>query len=287
MGLKEELERAKCYALETINKDELVKLNFENVAKIEAIIKIDSRYRNAGDIEKAPDDEYIKFIKNDNEYKKKRGANGGSGAYWINKLVEIIKNNKKESTDGYTIAQVIKGIVCMLDKENSTHLNSTKSTNSKIKLEKKGRKNVTEIITEMVNKKEIEELLKNPKSNNYEIINKIANGKNEPDEKTYYSFATKFCHYVCLQMFRDKEEEDNFSSYDKYVSANLSKYYKHYVGKEMEKLKRPQNNFGEEYKRYIGIIDEIREAAKVKEEEKIKISRNGIDHLLWYFHKGE
>ena len=40
MGLKEEQERAKDYALETIN-EKLVKLNLENVAKIEAILKID------------------------------------------------------------------------------------------------------------------------------------------------------------------------------------------------------------------------------------------------------
>ena len=289
MGLKEEQERAKDYALETIN-EKLVKLNLENVAKIEAILKIDSNYKNAKKKKKKPDEEYIKFIKkaekDNDEFTPKLGAKGGSGAYWIDQFVKMIKDNKEESADNYLKDEIIKGIVCMIDKENKTHLNSTKKIKGKEKLEKIGRKNVKEIIAGIENK-ELEKLLKNPKDNNYEIIDRIAKGKGDYGEKTYYSFATKFCHYVCLQMFEGTEEADNFASYDKYVSENLPKYYEYYVGKKIEKIQKPKDNFGEAYKKYIDIIDEIREAAQVKEGDKDKISRNGMDHLLWYFHKGE
>lgn len=286
MGLKEEQERAKDYALETIN-EKLVKLNLENVAKIEAILKIDSNYKNAGNANVEISTKFNEFIKKEDEFTPPKGANGGSSTYWINKLVDMINNNQEESTDGYSRYQVVKGIVCMIDKENSTHLNSTKKSNGEEKYEKKGRKNVTEKINGMVNKEELKRLLEDPRSSNYKIINDIAQRNNDSDEKTYYSFATKFCHYVCMHMFKGTEKEDNFASFDKYVSKNLHEYYAYYVGKKIEKIQRPKDNFGEEYKKYIDIIDEIREAAHVKEGDKDKISRNGMDHLLWYFHKGE
>ena len=291
MGLKEEQERANDYALETIeeNKVKLVKLNLENVAKIEAILKIDSKYKNAGneDVKKKIGTKFKEFIKKENEFTPTKGANGGSSTYWINKLVDMINNNQEESTDGYSTDQVVKGIVCMIDKENSTHLNSTKKTDGEEKHEKKGRKNVTEIITKMVKTGRLKGLLEDPRSSNYKIINEIAQGNNELDEKTYYSFATKFCHYVCMHMFEGTQKADNFAIFDKYVSKNLHEYYEYYVGKKIEKIQKPKDNFGEAYKKYIDIIDEIREAAQVKEGEQDKISRNGMDHLLWYFHKGE
>ena len=71
----------------------------------------------------------------------------------------MIKDNKEESADNYLKDEIIKGIVCMIDKENKTHLNSTKKIKGKEKLEKIGRKNVKEIIAGIENK-ELEKLLK-------------------------------------------------------------------------------------------------------------------------------
>ena len=45
-------------------------------------------------------------------------------------------------------------------------------------------------------------------------------------------------------------------------------------------MKDYENN----YANYISYIDEIRDKASKKYGHKI--SRNGFDHLIWYYHKG-
>jgi hypothetical protein len=39
----------------------------------------------------------------------------------------------------------------------------------------------------------------------------------------------------------------------------------------------------DDYKEYVKAIDAILNV--VKEREKVQISRNGLDQLLWYYHK--
>lgn len=81
-----ESEKYKLKIIENSRKLEfegLVILSKENVAKVEAMIRIDSRYRS--DIQDKPEKRYIEFIKNKNEYKAPN-SNNGSDLYWINLL---------------------------------------------------------------------------------------------------------------------------------------------------------------------------------------------------------
>ena len=59
----------------------------------------------------------------------------------------------------------------------------------------------------------------------------------------------------------------------------MCKYIKRYLNLDIE-----EGSFENDYKKYIGYIDSIRN--KAEELYGKKISRNGFDHLLWYYHKG-
>ncbi len=80
-------------------------------------------------------------------------------------------------------------------------------------------------------------------------------------------------------MFEGTEFEDNYSIYDNVLKKSLCKYIKRYLILDIE-----EDLFKNDYKKYIGYIDSIRN--KVEALYGKKISRNGFDHLLWYYHKG-
>ncbi len=259
--IKKEIDVSKDYELktDTINykKSEvkIVKLTRDNVARIEAIIRTDSDYRDSKDITKE-----IVFDKKGNiKYY-------GSSSYWLNQLNEIIYSNKKKSSKGYDYNQIIYNLIIAIDNENSTHLNSDKI----------GRMAVYERILKIKRTKLID-YLKNP-GKEYELINIIQTPKYK-NEKNHLSFATKFCHYSSLFLFKDQDEEDNFSIYDNVLKKSLPKYIKKYLNKDVNE-KEYENN----YVIYMKYIDEIR--AKATKMYGDKISRNGFDHLLWYYHKG-
>lgn len=251
--IKEEREAAKKYYIETEqidfnNKSEtIVKLTRKNVALIEAMITTDSNYRKSIDDTRGPKNKYR-----------------GSSSYWLKNLKQIIDNNKKKSDDGYTYEDIIDNLINSIDVENSTHLNS----------DGLGRKNVKERIIKL-GKDKLIDYLKEPKDE-YKLINLIQTP--EGNEKRHFSFATKFCHYACLYLFKNTEYEDNYSIYDNVISSVLPKYIKKYLDEDVNK-----KDYEYDYKKYINYIDRIR--SKV-EENNIKISRNGFDHLLWYYHKG-
>lgn len=97
-----------------------------------------------------------------------------------------------------------------------------------------------------------------------------------------YSFATKFCHYMCYFLFEDKEQQDNYSIYDKVVAQILGVYAAQYgICKFPEGIPYNIKDFQnyDTYDTYSGVIDKIINASG---EE---ISRNGFDHLLWYANK--
>ena len=95
--------------------------------------------------------------------------------------------------------------------------------------------------------------------------------------RTNQSFASKFCHYACLYVFKGNKEADNFSIYDKILETVLPWYWSRFKVGELKK----SGKFN--YEEYSEVIDEIRiENSK----NGYMISRNGLDHLLWYYHKG-
>lgn len=259
--ITDELNASKKYRLDTeiINfngkEEAIVKLTRDNVAKIEAIMSVDSDYKDGKNVNKE-----ISYDKKGNiKY-------NGSSYYWLNQLKEIIYSKKEISTLGYSYEQIIYNLIIAIDNENATHLNSDKI----------GREAVKQKILRIPRRQFVKYLKKPGKK--YELINIIQTPRYE-NEKNHLSFATKFCHYTSLFLFEGEAIDDNFSIYDSVLKKSLPKYIKRYLNKDIDVLDYENN-----YIKYINYIDEIRNSAS--EIYGKKISRNGFDHLVWYYHKG-
>lgn len=250
--IDEELENAKEFMLERDMEaeDDIVLLTPQNVALVEAMIKSDVNFKKAYNSKNGPKGKYI-----------------GSSAYWGIKLKEVLLDDINTGD----FERIINNFIKAIDNENSTHLNA----------DNHGRDNVKKAICK-IDRKKLIEYLKEPKNNNYELIyiikdagnNKVNNDKmNE-----YFSFATKFCHYACYYIFNGQKEADNFSIYDSVMLNNFPKYMKRYKISNNFKIRKCKERDG--YKQYIETIDEI--ICKLNK----KISRNGLDHLIWYYHRG-
>lgn len=253
--IQREFEESRKYMIEVDNKiNTIVEISPENVAKVEAMIKNDSAYLRASDKLAGP------------EMSNKRNIKyHGSSAYWIMQLKDILIIGKRNSNDNYTYERCIKEVINAIDRENSTHLNA----------DGVGREEIFSRIIE-IEKHKLIKLLKDPAKKNYELIKKIS--ENTSKGRKNFSFATKFCHYMSFYLFEGNQEQDNFSIYDSVLVNALPKYCEKYsIRFNREKIK-------EDYKIYLDTIDKIRE--KAYQEYGEKISRNGFDHLIWYFHKG-
>lgn len=84
-----------------------------------------------------------------------------------------------------------------------------------------------------------------------------------------YSFATKFCHYACINFFKGKIEADNFPIIDNVVKAVFPKYAKNIIKRIVF----------DDYETFVRNIDDV------LVHYKKCISRNGFDHLMWYANK--
>lgn len=246
---KENIDSNK-YDLETFihNGKVLVKLTHENVAKVEAMIRNDSDYLAAGNKEYAPTDKY-----------------SGSTAYWASELCGIFSNNNESN---WTEDVIVEGFIRAVDRDNSTHLNA-----DGVGIEQTVEKVLSILHTRLY------DLLRNPEKNNYELIRilsaptKIKADDTKHKSRENYSFATKFSHYACFYLFEGEKEQDNFSIYD-YVVASALPFYASYYG-------IPYNRDAmKNYTQYIRMVDSVIYASGAK------ISRNGFDHLLWYYFKG-
>lgn len=247
----EELNMAKQYMLETIEGTKLVALTKDNVARVEAMIQNDAAYLNTCDRNFGPD----------------KNGNGGSTAYWMCQLKNYI-TNKEQNIEHYKA--IIANAVSAVDRENSTHLNA--DANKRMGYNG-GREEVTNRICEIPVQKLIE-YLKDPQGTKYELVNKIAEKTRAPKRpRENKSFASKFCHYACFYLFENELEQDNYSIYDSILKKALPCYAKHY------KILLDKNDL-EDYVTYSQIID------KILQKTGNQISRNGFDHLLWYYFKG-
>lgn len=228
---------------------DLVALTRENVAIVEAMIRTDSSYRKS-------------FEKN----AKPNGKNPGSVAYWMMRLKELLIDGKEKDSELRSFEEVVKNVVEAIDRENSTHLNSDGC----------GREELTQRIIQ--GKSQWVNYLKDPDNASEDLFEKL-NEKTHPKDKKYKptkhtSFASKFCHYACYYLFEGEPAQDNFSIYDSVLKGILPKYIKAFGLSD-----KYDNNAINDYHTYRKLIDEIRELT----EEKI--SRNGFDHLLWYYYK--
>jgi len=114
---KAEVDAAKKYYIETkrMKDKHIALLTSDNVARIEAVISLDSNYKNTSDPDKKPITK-----KNSSDFKYI-----GSTRYWVEELRKLSQNKKVcETPDGHKYEKVIEYLVRAIDKENSTHLNS-------------------------------------------------------------------------------------------------------------------------------------------------------------------
>ena len=223
----------------------LVKLTLENVAKTEALIRIDSRYHH---------DDSKKYF-----------------PYWIKELgkhLGYIKEEKKE----YDFDNVVENVIKTIDSENSTHLNA----------DGVGREQMKEIIKKYKSENKLLEYLE---KRNFELVKSLS-AKTTPKQPEKHgriniSFASKFCHYACFHIFKGEDAQDNFSIYDSVVVNILPKYLES-LGITDVDMKKIYNKDYIEYSKAIDAV--IRESGNRTGEY---ISRNGFDHLLWYYFKGK
>ena len=249
--IQDELELAKSKMIEEVvfQGKTLAKLTRDNVAIVEAMIRNDSAYIHSTDVSAAP------------VYDRKGEAKyGGSSAYWMNLLKRVLLDDVSDSS--YTYEEIIKGAVESVDRENSTHLNADKC----------GRQEITERICRF-DRKEFIKCLSDPDYKDMALIREISRVTSaEERARRNPSFASKFCHYACFYVFEDTEYQDNYSIYDGILKTVLPLYLGYYQIAQEYDLS--------DYKAYRMAVDSIREASG------IAISRNGLDHLLWYYHKG-
>ena len=206
------------------------------------------------------------MIRTDSNYRISLGDDYNSdkySPYWIKQLGNYLKGEHTSHTIEYIVDQVVK----FLDNENSTHLNT----------DGVGRKEMAKRIIDYINQDKLYEYLKN---RNFELIEKLAE-KTIPNPGKHgrenISFASKFCHYACFYIFDGEDAQDNFSIYDGVVANALPKYLDYYEINHVDRKKIRDKNYSE----YSKAID------AVIERSGSKISRNGFDHLVWYYFKGE
>lgn len=205
------------------------------------------------------------MIRHDSDYSNTGNIkNQTSSAFWLHEL----KNTLVDGAKGpYSYSHILENCVNYIDSENSTRLNA----------DMVGRKQMRERL-ESIDRLKLIEYLQSPKKENYKLVEILSQKtKIEINDKKHHaranlSFATKFCHYACYYLFDGMPEQDNFSIYDGIVSKHIPDYAR------FLNVKLPKN-YKSDYNSYISLVDAI--IAKTNEP----ISRNGFDHLLWYYHK--
>lgn len=247
-----------------IGKHTIAELSKKNANFIEAIVSIDSNYQ--GDDDK---------------------TNEKGTAYWFNEML----NSKTIHPYEYCLEKCIE----IIDNHNSTHLEATKD----------GRNNMKKIILGRCpsGEKLKKEVLVTPTTNG--TNNLFFDLLQTMDHKTGYkvnniSFASKFISYARKYL---NNNDTSFSKYDKVVAENLSKYQKYYAddGKKVSKSKflnkssdrrklktdiEKQRYTYETYIKYMETIDDIQKNLIDENGIKIELTREEIDHVIWYTSKG-
>lgn len=319
ISAEEDINKIKELCLDR-EENNLVKLSIQNILKVNAMIKENSRYTlDMYDDKIPPDKDFVnfyltKFINNKPYEEKYKNKYCGSTSWWVKQLKNLKSDNQKQ----YEI--IISGLIHDIDRMNTTHLNADKEGN------KNGRYLAFKKIINEYDKTKLIEALKNEEQ--MPLIRLIS--KQDENNKFNFSFATKFCHYISWNYFDDPYLKDMYSIYDGIVSKNLPKYIemykeneeiqnyflhtkkllsdidnkivKKYFYKNTDEIKNTffnsffsnpffkakDNQYNEEsilifYKIYRDAIDAIR---KNSANGGNLISRNAFDHLLWYGNKG-
>lgn len=308
------------YYLKT-DKQGYVEISFENVAKVEAMIAHDSAYTRSFNKTSAPDEKWLEafdfeaFI----EAMKREPYNvvgipeegyRGSSAFWCSIMKVFLTDSGWRQTIAANFPDVWKNwpddltffkftvynAIAAIDAENSTRFSKEERA---------------ELAGRIANRrKDFLRLLQNS-NKKYELIDILCkatapNGKRASGRENF-SFATKFCHYAAFYIFEGTVYQDNYSIFDGVVSAaldshdfcngeipyviqsgNLPLRAKGKIKWSTEALKTLKNryhiNYSDIYRMYQAYIDFIRDY--YGKQTGTEVSRNGLDHLLWYYYKG-
>ena len=234
----------------------IIDITEKNVTIINAILRIDSSYRNA-------------FDEND--------ESGVSSAYLISHE-PFLKEDGSYLQDKNCLEKIIKRI----NIENSTHLAVAGAQSD-----------VLDVIYGRIGTLKAELESRTPT-----LVDDIAKSCKARDS---FSFATKFCHYVSLYTLQG-EVKDSYPIYDRVLADVLAYYYLKYaedkqlfvktrcrtcrsVLDELILVDRKASDKQYRYEVYRNFIDAI--ISGVEREKKFRISRTDLDHLLWYYYKGD
>jgi len=266
-----------CYNLDLIPNTYLVAITQRNVAIVEAMIRNDSAYIRSNQANASIQYKRGKVHSTKPTWKERVAEDapnikyGGSTAFWMDKLKNYLLFNNSDPL--YAYEDVMYYTVSAIDRENSTHLNA----------DGVGREEITERLLS-IDKADLLVFLKTPNTstNSYKLISIISKTTN-PTHSDYkprinYSFATKFCHYACFYLFDGVPEQDNFSIFDNVLEKALLKYIKKYH------LNYTVVDF-KKYDKYLEAIEAVIRESK-RNGHGNEVSKNGLDHLLWYYYKG-
>ena len=288
-----------------------LKLTKNNANFIETVLTIDSRYKNSSNSNKKPSIEYVKYLRDNNINIYDSSLHEfGSGKFWIEKFIEIIiskdigykvqvelkqekgKNKEQKNKNMYLdLKTVLNGVVCAIDRENSTHLTAHKSK------EKVGRGNVSQKIYDYIENNGIDNFIeKLTRKDDFYLIGYITVPKEPNKENFHYSFATKFCKYVSLT-FNNKC--DKYYIYDNVIISNIDYYIEKYGIRDKYSKKDIEFNKNKikfddddehkyreiamQYKKLYDCLDTIKKLANSENPKDVK--RDEIDHIIWYFNK--
>ena len=231
-----------------INEDGFPKLTEKNVKLINFIINNDSNYRSDND------EENVKSTLN---------------------LVKQFKNEQSKEN----LEKIIKAV----DKQNSTHLSVSGNKKGKgLKENKEGIEKTTDYIFNIIG---VTELKNKIEKGDCSLVDDIA--VNAINNRYIISFASKFCTYISRYMFNN----DKFSIYDGVMAKILPYYYFKYSNNH--EIIKINNRIIQQkgYKWYHDIIKTIIKGASKEitdiSGEKYEITRKDLDHLLWYYYKGD
>lgn len=215
--------------------DGLVKISSDNVARVEAMIAENSRYNDS---------------QNTN--------NPQSSKVCLDCLKRDLDNLP------YPEYQTVENAMRAINRENSTRLSAGELSELANRICALSSFEILEYLEKPTTKL-------GPSGEKYYLVSylrkKTATSKRSGREN--YSFATKFCHYACINFFQGKTEADNFPIIDNVVKAVFPKYAENIV----------KQIVFEDYETFVRNIDEV------LDHYKQRISRNGFDHLMWYANK--
>ena len=107
-----------------------------------------------------------------------------------------------------------------------------------------------------------------------------------------FSFASKFCAYMCRYLFADGNAADNYAIYDG-VLADMLPYYalkygnterRPFLNRNSKSTIETEFRKTRKYKEYRDLIDEILDG--VYYQKGIRLSREEFDSMIWYYYKG-